>query len=187
VTRTASRVAGLAWICVACAALMSGCGASTQARAREREQRLQHARAAVAAEEYATCKLRLGPFIKALAGLKDSLAVGVTDSEYTQRIGDVEVPYSGVEWMGMSAHCRQVGVKAQDALNEHLQSAEGWGRCIEDAPECDDEANSSMLHARWHAAERDLQAAEARLEAIRTGASLPGSTRSDVDEPARGG
>lgn len=155
-------------------ALFAGCGESASQKAEVSRHKLAlHAAALTvkakreAAAEFATCKAQIGPLIHTLADLNGHLEVGMNYSEYTQRVGNVQVAYNEIPFKSLSLRCLRAGSQAEKALNDHLAASSYWNECVESLT-CTDSTKKRVLQAKWAGAGTDLASAEARMAAIRT-------------------
>jgi len=154
--------------------LFAGCGGPSGAEKAAARQRTEDARKqartaaakAKAERDYGVCQSQLGPLFKALADLKGHLEVGLSYSEYTQRLGDARVAYDEIPFKSMAPGCLSPGILAEDAINEHARAATYWGGCI-DSLECAEATKEHTLQAHWSKADGYLERAESRLEAMK--------------------
>ena len=104
--------------------------------------------------------------MKATKPLRDSLAqidsrldVGLSDEDYGDRLGDVQVAYDAAvpQLKGLGPRCIGVAVALENALNSYNKVLNAWGDCIDDY-NCDfseGEANKKA-QAGWAKAGRAL-------------------------------
>jgi hypothetical protein len=117
--------------------------------------------------EYAKCKSDLGPLVTSLSDLDSRLGVGLSYSEYTNKVGDVKVAYDNVPFKSLDVACvGGVGIPAEKSFNQHAKAATLWGNCQSDI-NCSNDSIKPTLQKYWLKASVLTDRAKNNLEAIK--------------------
>lgn len=160
---------------VSLAVLVAGCGES----AKEKAAKVQHKQALVAqaehrqavakaAREYQTCQARIGSFMKALSDLKGHQEIGLTESDFASRLGDVQAASHELPKAGeLSLSCDEALLPAEHANLYEIEVSEYWGKCVESLS-CDEATKKRIIQSKWSKSSAALEQSETKLAAIKT-------------------
>jgi hypothetical protein len=115
-------------------------------------------------EQAEACLSELDGLLSALQELDSRLGVGLSYSDYSERVGDVRVAYDQVNFGALELSCvTGAGSPLEDALNEHASAQNVWGDCIEDF-DCDTDGIDPELQEHWSDASSAVSDAESWLD-----------------------
>lgn len=120
----------------------------------------------------AVCKRHAQPLMSALQTLDSRLDIGLTQSEYTDKVGDIQVVYDRVApWFKhlptneASLDCLKTVAQAENALNEYVRAQRAWERCFDNL-DCSNKQVRPTLQRHWSRASADLENASTRLDQL---------------------
>lgn len=116
--------------------------------------------------DYQRCQQQLGDLLHAEQQLDSRLDIGLTYDDYGNRLGDVQVEYKQVPFKQLGDTCTaEVGVPAENALNEYVKSENIWTKCFDD-PDCDDSSIKDSLRQHWSKATQYVDRANRGLASM---------------------
>lgn len=155
----------LAVVAVACLVALTGaaCGGNDEAADREQEEAAAEAREearekreaeqerqeAIAAAE--TCTDTFEPLLDELRELDSRLDIGLSYDEYGDKVADVKVAYDGVRFRDVRddfACIGDVGIPAENALNQYVKAYTIWDECFGDF-NCDMDSVEPEMQQHW--------------------------------------
>jgi hypothetical protein len=101
--------------------------------------------------------------LDALSEVDARLDVGLSQSEFSDLVGDASVAYSRIEADELAADCLSPGAKLESALNKYSRAASEWDDCIWD-DWCTMESIDSQLQRKWSDAAEAIDDAEDLLD-----------------------
>lgn len=142
-------------------------------RQAEKEQREAEAAAEAAAEAeraaeeqaYEECVSDLSPLMDALSEVDARLNVGLSQSEFSDLVGDASVAYSRIDADELSGECLSAGAKLETALNKYSRAASDWNDCIWD-DWCTMDSIDPQLQRKWSDATDAIESAEGLLDEL---------------------
>jgi hypothetical protein len=166
---TTLAVAGIALI----AFVAAGCGGpSAQERATKRAEALSllapelRDRLDKQAEASKTaCENEIGDLLDSVGELDSRLDVGLTYTDYSSKVADVNVAYDRVDPSGLTGACLNAAAHAENALNNYISAQQKWDGCIEDTY-CDTDSITPGLQALWSKATAQDEKAKAAMERV---------------------
>ena len=162
--RGASALVGLAVTLVSCG---GGVGNTAQVQA--------SASAVKAQAVYAKCNRDMSALLAALSDLDSRLGVGLTQSDYNGKVGDVKVAYDKINVSSLDKACvNDVGVHLENALNSYIEADKKWGNCITNTY-CSTDSITPDLQAKWADATSEIQAARDGLANLKPSPTPVGS------------
>jgi hypothetical protein len=133
-------------LCVGLTLLGCGGGGSSGRKATLRAAPSEAGTVPVAAAK--PCGARLTRFVRALDGLRDQLAVGLTYDRYLENVEKLQRAYRQIPVAAETARCVVgAGVPAERALNQHIEAANAWGDCL--AESCELSSVEAEIKRRW--------------------------------------
>ncbi len=124
--------------------------------------------AAKGAAAYKACQSQVGAFLSTLHDLDSRLDVGLTETQYISRLGDIQVAYDAIDVKGESDGCLvSVGVPAEKAFNTYTKAGRYWRRCIFGV-DCPNSTMRAQLQVYWAKASNQLSNATRGLSALKT-------------------
>jgi hypothetical protein len=109
------------------------------------------------------CKTTLQPFTDALTELDSRLSVGLSFSEYSDKVGAAKVAYDRLPIGSLDATCiNQVGSLEEDAYNDYVHAYNTWNDCISKIG-CSNDSIKSSLQDDWSKATDLLTTVKSRL------------------------
>lgn len=95
------------------------------------------------------CIRQIGPLVSTLEDLNSRLAVGLSFSDYSTRVGDVRVAYDRIDANKLDSLCISlVGKPGEDAFNAYVTAYNTWNDCIGNV-DCSTDSIDSQLQAQW--------------------------------------
>jgi len=107
-----------------------------------------------------SCPRQLGAFVASLDALRSQLAVGLAYRQYVGRVKELRASYDAIPVDRLTLDClTAAGTAGERALNEHVDAANAWGRCLADAA-CTTASIEPVLQRRWRIASHYLSEAQ---------------------------
>lgn len=100
------------------------------------------------------CVDQLRDTLDALEELDGRLNVGLTQSAYSERVGDVSVAYSRLDPDDLGAegaNCLETGSLLEDAFNAYVSANTRWSDCFQQSG-CTTDSIISVLRGHWSTA-----------------------------------
>lgn len=111
----------------------------------------------------AVCTSELESLVEALTDLDSRLDIGLSFSEYSERVGDAKVAYDRIDASVLDATCIEaIGTPAETALNAYIDAYNDWNDCIQDS-DCSTDSIEPTLQGHWSKATSLLDAVQAKL------------------------
>lgn len=111
----------------------------------------------------ARCRGQLRPFLEAMDGLRESLAVGLSYGDYLEALRPVRLAYDRIRADRVPVGCLLLAAgPGERALNRYIDAANVWGDCLA-AVACQTESVEPKLQRRWALASDLLSSAQAGL------------------------
>jgi tetratricopeptide (TPR) repeat protein len=149
--------------------------AAQRAEQRQAEKERQEAEAAAkeaaeaerAAEQqaYEECVSELSPLMDALSEVDARLDVGLSQSDFSDLVGDASVAYNRVDADELAGECLSAGAKLETALNKYSRAASEWNDCIWD-DWCTMDSIDPQLQRKWSDAADAIEEAEDLLDEL---------------------
>jgi hypothetical protein len=115
-----------------------------------------------------SCRHELGPFVAALAALRDDLARGLSYDDYLARVRGTREIYAKVRPKRIPAACLVMsGGPAEHAFNQYIEAANAWGDCLATVT-CGTRSIEPQLQRKWALAEHRLAIAQRGLGPVRS-------------------
>jgi len=123
--------------------------------------------AEIAQAEAASCADALDGFKSALEDMNGRLAVGLNIGDYSDRLGDIAVEYSDVDFGEMNLECLNAAVKGEKAYNAYVRAKNVWNDCLFGSDfTCSNDDVLPELRAEWAKATRSIDALDRRLQKV---------------------
>lgn len=107
------------------------------------------------------CVAELSSLYNAEIDLQGRLTVGINESNYSSRVGDIAAAYNALTLSALDYDCvKYVGVPLESAYNDYSTAAQKWNKCIVSFS-CTNKSIQPTLRRLWSKA--DAQLAKARL------------------------
>lgn len=138
--------------------------AAEEAR-REAEEKAA-AELAAARAQYGDCTSQLNPLLHTLQKVDARLDVGLNQGDLSDLVGNASIAYNrmDVDELGTGT-CLLVAVQLENAFNDYTGTVSRWNDCIFDY-DCDTDAITPGLQAKWLHASRAIERAESRLDTL---------------------
>ncbi len=138
-------------------------------RAREKQHAVSAARA-----RFNACDEQIGDLLEAEQDLGSRLDVGLSFTDYSERVGDVSAAYGRVRLPELKRDraCLLVAVGAERALNKYVAANNRWNKCIQDF-ECSTDAIEPDLQESWADASLSADRARNRLDGLKRAERIP--------------
>jgi hypothetical protein len=107
-------------------------------------------------------------FVDALEELNSRLSVGLSFSEYGDKVGSVRVAYDKITPKALSPDCLNAAAAGESALNSYTSAYNTWNDCI-GSDSCTTDSIDSELQQDWEEARPKVKQARSRLEAVGAG------------------
>ena len=109
------------------------------------------------------CVRQIGPFVSALENLNSRLAVGLSFSDYSTRVGDVRVAYDRINAAKLDQLCvTLVGSPSEDAFNAYVSAYNTWNDCVGKSG-CTEKTVDAKLQVLWTKASGLIEQVKAAL------------------------
>jgi len=96
-----------------------------------------------------SCPDEILDLIESLQELDSRLSIGLTFSEYGDRLGDVRVAYDRIDVDDLDQDClTAAGIPAESALSAYREAYTLWNDCIEDV-DCKNDSIDDDLQDKW--------------------------------------
>jgi hypothetical protein len=119
-------------------------------------------RSETGADAYAACTKSVKPTVDAVGALKSRLDVGLDQSEYSNRVGDVKVVIDRLDRSQLTAKCDKVASDLSVAVDTYATASSEWNDCIQS-----DYCSDPPVQKYWSKATKQVATAEADLAAIK--------------------
>lgn len=106
------------------------------------------------------CQGQVGGFLKLMAALRSSLAVGLSYEQYAAEMRGVRAAYRKIPVDRLTLDClAAAGTPGEKALNQYIDAANAWGECLAEAA-CDTASIEPDLQRKWRVASHFLSEAQ---------------------------
>jgi hypothetical protein len=114
----------------------------------------------------ASCGREVDSFIRELRKLNARLNVGLTYSQYSERLGDISITYQDlIDVVGdLDRRCITVALRGEKAYNLYLRAKKIWGDCIDDF-DCSTDSIEGRLQKNWAKASKRVKQAWGNIRA----------------------
>lgn len=122
----------------------------------------------------ADCRREVGAWLRTLHNVDSRLSIGMTQTEYSDALGEVQIAYDRLNLRRADVSCvSQVGIPAEKAFNQYVKANNRWSDCIVDLY-CDLDADAMpAIQERWARATVLLDRADRNLRNLgQTGSSV---------------
>jgi hypothetical protein len=115
----------------------------------------------------ADCRRDLGRWLRTLNDIDSRLSIGMSQSEYSAALGDVQIAYDRIDFDQIDVDCiSEVGVPAENAFNQYVKANNRWDACIFDY-DCDLDVDAMpKIQDRWARATLLLEKAGRNMETL---------------------
>lgn len=153
-------------------AMGAGCGGSPEDGAGDpaSDTRVSESDASVVSSavddlvDASACTDELAPLLGSLEELDSRLSVGLSFSDYSERVGDARVAYDALDFASLSPDCiKGPGVQLEKALNSYQRAYTTWNDCIGDI-DCSNDSIQGELQREW--ARATVQIGNARKDLL---------------------
>lgn len=156
---------------------VSGCGVDKEQVAAEKKAAAAKRERARDLKAFEACDAQFSDLLDSLSALGSRLDVGLSYSQYGDKVGDVKVKYDEAfaslptdGSKGTISCLGDVGVPAEKSLNSYIKASNTWSKCFDD-PVCDNDSIKSKLQTSWSRATVQTEAAKAGLAAMNPSSS----------------
>jgi hypothetical protein len=120
------------------------------------------------AQKAQKCQSQIGAFVDALEELNSRLSVGLSFSDYSEKVGTVRVAYDKITPRELDPDCLDAAGAGESAMNSYVTAYNTWNDCI-GSDSCTTDSIDSDLQQDWAEAIPKVKQARSRLEAVGSG------------------
>jgi hypothetical protein len=129
---------------------------------------------------YSECRTEVQPVLAAMQDLGGHLEVGLNESEYSSRVGDLQATYNRLGSKQLDPACKAVALSLGQAMDTYANASSEWNECIVVAEEeCD-----GSVQEQWSEADEEIAQSKKRLAAIQSGGDAAEEVEAESEQIA---